>query len=185
MQRPAMLHPSRVLVSWMMQLKLHTLPPPHQWLQDLAHLLGPSWRSSIPASAAAAAYAAHLQQLADSDPVLLLPYAFSLYVPILLGFLAQRIQRNLQLPDERGLAFFTVSDTVFQQKHTYVRVSLVSQATRCASSDQHKLQLRATQGAGFWVMSRSVKFSTATRLGWADTWAAAQPEAARRAWHAS
>jgi hypothetical protein len=41
--------------------------------------------------------------------VLLLPYAFSLYVPILLGFLAQRIQRNLQLPDEQGLAFFTVS----------------------------------------------------------------------------
>ncbi|KAF6256065.1 hypothetical protein COO60DRAFT_1531211 [Scenedesmus sp. NREL 46B-D3] len=78
--------------------------------QDLAHLLGPSWRSSIPASAAAAAYAAHLQQLADSDPVLLLPYAFSLYVPILLGFLAQRIQRNLQLPDERGLAFFTIPD---------------------------------------------------------------------------
>jgi hypothetical protein len=41
--------------------------------------------------------------------VLLLPYAFSLYVPILLGFMAQRIQRSLQLPDGKGLAFFTVS----------------------------------------------------------------------------
>jgi heme oxygenase len=78
-------------------------------LQDLAHLLGPSWRSSIPKSAAAEGYATHLQHLADSNPVLLLPYAFSLYVPILLGFLVQRIQRNLQLPDVQGLAFFTVS----------------------------------------------------------------------------
>jgi hypothetical protein len=58
-----------------------------------------------------------LQQLADDDPVLLLPYAFSLYIPILLGFMAQRIQKNLQLPAEKsgdipGLAFFTVSSMV-------------------------------------------------------------------------
>eukprot|EP00882_Tetradesmus_deserticola_P005793 GHRQ01006098.1.p2 GENE.GHRQ01006098.1~~GHRQ01006098.1.p2 ORF type:complete len:258 (+),score=71.27 GHRQ01006098.1:1580-2353(+) len=78
--------------------------------QDLKHLLGPSWRSLVPVSSAADAYAAHLQQLADNNPVLLLPYAFSLYVPILLGFMAQRIQRQLQLPDENGLAFFTIPD---------------------------------------------------------------------------
>lgn len=78
-------------------------------LQDLEHLLGPDWRDKIPKSAAAEAYADHLQQLANEDPVLLLPYAFSLYIPILLGFMAQRIQKNLQLPDDRGLAFFTVS----------------------------------------------------------------------------
>lgn len=78
-------------------------------MQDLEYLLGPDWRDKIPKSAAAQAYANHLQQLADEDPVLLLPYAFSLYVPILLGFMAQRIQKNLQLPDDRGLAFFTVS----------------------------------------------------------------------------
>lgn len=78
-------------------------------LQDLEYFLGPNWQHQIPYSAAAQAYADHLQQLADDDPVLLLPYAFSLYVPILLGFMAQRIQKNLQLPDEKGLSFFTVS----------------------------------------------------------------------------
>lgn len=77
-------------------------------MQDLQDLLGPNWRSAIPKSSAAEAYASHLQELADKDPVLLLPYAFSLYIPILLGFMAQRIQKNLQLPDEKGLAFFTV-----------------------------------------------------------------------------
>jgi heme oxygenase len=81
-------------------------------LQDLAHLLGPDWRSCIPASAAAAAYAAHLEQLAAANPALLLPCAFSLYVPILLGFMARRIQQSLQLPDEQGLSFFTVSGSV-------------------------------------------------------------------------
>lgn len=78
---------------------------------NLQHLLGSHWCSAVVASSAAEAYAAHLQQLADKNPVLLLPYVFSMYVhiPILLGFLAQRIQRTLQLPDQQGLAFFTVS----------------------------------------------------------------------------
>jgi heme oxygenase len=85
--------------------------------QDLAHFLGPDWSSLIVPSHAAQAYTDHLQQLADDDPVLLLPYAFSLYIPILLGFMAQRIQKNLQLPAEKsgdipGLAFFTVSSMV-------------------------------------------------------------------------
>jgi heme oxygenase len=75
----------------------------------LQHLLGSHWRSAVVASSAAEAYAAHLQQLADKNPVLLLPYMFSMHIPILLGFLAQRIQRTLQLPDQQGLAFFTVS----------------------------------------------------------------------------
>lgn len=76
---------------------------------DLQHLLGKDWQSAMSASPPATAYADHLQQLADSDPVLLLPYVFSMHIPILLGFMAQRIQRTLQLPDEQGLAFFSVS----------------------------------------------------------------------------
>lgn len=76
---------------------------------DLQHLLGDNWRSQVPPSPAAEAYAAHLQQLSDTDPVMLLPYVFSMHVPILLGFLGQRIQRTLQLPDKTGLAFFSVS----------------------------------------------------------------------------
>ncbi|WIA12136.1 hypothetical protein OEZ86_003119 [Tetradesmus obliquus] len=78
--------------------------------QDLAYLLGPNWRSYIPSSQAAAAYAAHLEQLAAANPVLLLPYAFSLYVPILLGFMARRIQKSLALPEGQGLEFFTIPD---------------------------------------------------------------------------
>jgi heme oxygenase len=77
--------------------------------EDLQHLLGKGWQSTVPASTPAKAYADHLQTLADRDPVLLLPYVFSMHIPILLGFLAQRIQRTLQLPDKQGLAFFTVS----------------------------------------------------------------------------
>lgn len=76
---------------------------------DLEYLLGSNWHTAVPASPAAEAYADHLQQLADTDPVLLLPYVFSMHIPILLGFMAQRIQRTLQLPDKQGLAFFTVS----------------------------------------------------------------------------
>lgn len=70
---------------------------------------GKDWQAKVPASQAAAAYAEHLQNLSDADPLLLLPYVFSMHVPILLGFLGQRIQKTLQLPDDRGLAFFTVS----------------------------------------------------------------------------
>lgn len=70
---------------------------------------GKDWQAKVPASQAATAYADHLQHLADADPLLLLPYVFSMHVPILLGFLGQRIQKTLHLPDERGLAFFTVS----------------------------------------------------------------------------
>lgn len=77
--------------------------------EDLQHLLGKDWQSAVPASVPAKAYADHLQQLADNDPVRLLPYVFSMHIPILLGFLAQRIQRTLQLPNKQGLAFFTVS----------------------------------------------------------------------------
>jgi heme oxygenase len=76
---------------------------------DLAHLLGPGWRSKLPPSPAAEAYAAHIAALSARNPTLLLPYVFSLHVPILLGFLGRRIQTALQLPDARGLAFFTVS----------------------------------------------------------------------------
>lgn len=78
---------------------------------DLQHFLGSDWQTKIPVSKAATAYVEHLQQLADSDPILLLPYVFSMHVPILLGFLGQRIQRTLKLPDQKGppgLAFFTV-----------------------------------------------------------------------------
>lgn len=75
----------------------------------MQHLLGSGWRSAVPASPAAEAYVQHLQDLSDQDPLLLLPYVFSMHIPILLGFLGQRIQRTLQLPDKQGLAFFTVS----------------------------------------------------------------------------
>jgi heme oxygenase len=78
-------------------------------MQDLVHLLGPGWRALIPANAAAEMYAQHLRQLADRDPVLLLPYVFSLHVPILLGFMSRRIGKALGLAEgDDGLAFFTV-----------------------------------------------------------------------------
>lgn len=87
-----------------------SIPPRSEAMKsDLKHLLGSEWCRQLPSSSAAAAYADHLQRLADQDPVLLLPYVFSMHVPILLGFLAQRIQRTLQLPDNQGLAFFNVS----------------------------------------------------------------------------
>lgn len=76
---------------------------------DLQHFLGSDWQKQVPVSPEAEAYAEHLQQLADQDPLMLLPYVFSMHVPILLGFLGQRIQRSLQLPDAGGLEFFTVS----------------------------------------------------------------------------
>jgi heme oxygenase len=81
---------------------------------DLAYLLGTGWEQQLERSAAAEAYAAHLQQLSDTSPHLLLPYAFSLYVPILLGFMGQRLRRSLALPPDgtKGLAFFQVSGCV-------------------------------------------------------------------------
>jgi heme oxygenase len=53
------------------------------------------WRWAAAASSSAAEYAAHLQALADEDPALLLPYAWSLYVPVTLGFMGARVARGL------------------------------------------------------------------------------------------
>jgi len=53
------------------------------------------WRWAAASSESAQAYAAHLQALADEDPALLIPYAFSLYVPVALGFLGKRVAKGL------------------------------------------------------------------------------------------
>lgn len=81
---------------------------------DLAYLLGPGWEQQRERSVAGEAYAAHLQHLSDSAPHLLLPYAFSLYVPLLLGFMGQRLRRSLALPSDgtKGLSFFQVGSCV-------------------------------------------------------------------------
>jgi heme oxygenase len=58
----------------------------------------PGWRWAASASAAAQGYAAHLRALAEEEPALLLPYAWSLYVPVTLGFMGQRVAKGLGLP---------------------------------------------------------------------------------------
>jgi len=63
----------------------------------LQHLLGPDWRQQLPASPAARRYAAHLEALGRRDPALLLPYAYSLYVPLLIGLLGQQVKKTLGL----------------------------------------------------------------------------------------
>jgi hypothetical protein len=84
--------------------------------RDLEHWLGSEWRTIVAAetSAAAAAYAGHLAALADGpEPALLLPYVWSLHVPVLLPFMRRRIAAGLGVPDGEdgaspGLEFFSV-----------------------------------------------------------------------------
>jgi len=125
-----------------------SIPPRSEAMKsDLKHLLGSEWCSQLPSSSAAAAYADHLQRLADQDPVLLLPYVFSMHVPILLGFLGQRIQRTLQLPDNQGLAFFNVSGVLALWVHpSRTVVSVVSNQHRvdpagCQSRRRHSTSI--------------------------------------------
>lgn len=56
------------------------------------------WRWAASASASAQDYALHLRALSDEDPALLIPYAWSLYVPVALGFLGRRVANGLGLP---------------------------------------------------------------------------------------
>lgn len=80
-------------------------------VKDLEHLLGPGWRGAVPPSSSAESYAERLRQLSERDPALLLPYAWSLHVPILLGFFGQRVARGLGIKEgAAGLAFFDVPD---------------------------------------------------------------------------
>jgi heme oxygenase len=60
------------------------------------------WRWAAAASVSAAEYAAHLRALAEEDPALLIPYAWSLYVPVTLGFMGQRVARGLGVPSPGG-----------------------------------------------------------------------------------
>eukprot|EP00877_Chromochloris_zofingiensis_P001692 jgi/Chrzof1/11523/UNPLg00457.t1_GUN2B[v5.2] len=78
--------------------------------EDLQFYLGPNWANHLAKSRAAEAYVQHLHLLSEQNPVLLLPYAYSFYIPIVLGFLGQRIHRALQLDSDEGLAFFSVPD---------------------------------------------------------------------------
>jgi hypothetical protein len=75
------------------------------------HLLGAGWRAALPRSAAAAAYEEHLQQLAAApDASLLLPYAWSLHVPVMLPFMGRKVAQGLGVKEgAAGLAFFDVS----------------------------------------------------------------------------
>jgi len=87
-------------------------PPPTSPFPPRARpqfLLGKDWREKLPPSKAAEAYAAHLRRVAARDPAMLIPFAWSLNVPILLPFMGKRIAQGLGL-DEKGpgLAFFDV-----------------------------------------------------------------------------
>jgi hypothetical protein len=41
------------------------------------------------------------------NPVYLAPYAYSMYIPLLIGAMGYKVKKTLGLPDNRGIAFFT------------------------------------------------------------------------------
>lgn len=70
---------------------------------DLQFLLGPGWRAAVPKSATAESYAQHLRGLAaGGDPALLLPYAWSLHVPVMLPFMGRKVAQGLRLREGGG-----------------------------------------------------------------------------------
>jgi hypothetical protein len=67
-------------------------PPPPPRAPRAQFLLGPGWRAEVPPSAPAEAYAEHLSALAAApDASLLLPYAWSLHVPVMLPFMGRKV----------------------------------------------------------------------------------------------
>lgn len=137
-----------------------SIPSRSQAMQeDLTHLLGKDWQTKVPASQAAATYAEHLQHLADTDPLLLLPYVFSMHVPILLGFLGQRVQKTLQLPDERGLAFFTVPDKA--SRMAALRAAVTQAGRDVPASSRQQLMDEAVE-----QFRRNNAVVAEFRLGW-------------------
>jgi heme oxygenase len=56
------------------------------------------WRWAAASSSSAQAYASDLRELSEEDPALLIPYAWSLYVPVTLGFMGRRVAKGLGLP---------------------------------------------------------------------------------------
>lgn len=75
---------------------------------DLVALHGPGWARELPLCAAAQAYVARLQQLADGQPALLAAHAYVRYLGDLNGgqLLARRVGLALHLAPGQGLAFY-------------------------------------------------------------------------------
>ena len=74
---------------------------------DLSYYLGDGYREHLPRTPAIDSYLAHLDSLAERNPVLLLPFAYHLHMGILSGgvILAKTARREMQLPPSRGTAF--------------------------------------------------------------------------------
>lgn len=76
--------------------------------QDLATLHGPRWADEIAVVPAARDYAAHLRDLDAAAPLHLAAHAYVRYLGDLSGgqMLTQRVARQLDLADGRGVAFY-------------------------------------------------------------------------------
>ncbi|GBF89739.1 hypothetical protein Rsub_02909 [Raphidocelis subcapitata] len=91
------------------ELALSIPPRSEAMARDLEALLGPDWAAAVPASRSARAYAEHLERLADTAPELLIPYAWSLNVPILLPFMGRQVAKGLGLAESGpGVEFFSI-----------------------------------------------------------------------------
>jgi heme oxygenase len=97
-------------------------------------LLGDGWIKELgEPSPATAKYVAHLKDIAAEDPALLIPYQYSLYVPLLLGVLAVKVRKALRLRGEDGTSFFTVGDPGTERSTKYKRL----QVCQVAVNSQH------------------------------------------------
>jgi heme oxygenase (biliverdin-producing, ferredoxin) len=76
--------------------------------RDLDFYYGKSWQMDITPSPAARVYCDRLQQLADTDPVLLIAHAYTRYMGDLSGgqSLKHIIRSALNLPSDRGTDFY-------------------------------------------------------------------------------
>jgi heme oxygenase (biliverdin-producing, ferredoxin) len=78
---------------------------------DLAYLLGPDWRDDVPATTAAADYAARIRKVASTWPEGYVAHHYTRYLGDLSGgqILRRGLQRNYRLTDD-GLTFFVFDD---------------------------------------------------------------------------
>lgn len=100
------------------------------------------WRWAAASSSSAQAYASHLRELSEEDPALLIPYAWSLYVPVTLGFMGRRVAKGLGLPPPLSTSAAAAAETAA----TATTSAPSSSSTQLPSAGLRFFDLQATAG---------------------------------------
>jgi len=84
----------------------------HSLVKDLTYYWGSSWPEKLTPSAATQCYLDRIQQIAISDPILLVAHLYTRYLGDLSGgqLLKKIAQRGMNLPDGSGTAFYDFVD---------------------------------------------------------------------------